>query len=194
MLLAAKITLLAATKPASSIRAADHDVVCGHPGDPKSIQAETQGLRQENRRLRASDVAAYTKEAVWWQCPVSSSHAYQMRVAHRTLGKPGCPFCAGVRISPDNNLAARYPNIAKSWHPTRNLPLTPADVTPGVATVVWWRCFKSAKHIWQAVNFIVGFGKQETQVVRFVLIVVQGRKTIWQSDFQCSPKKGLDGY
>jgi len=45
--------------------------------------------------------------------------------------------------------------VAKYWHPSRNEPLKPSDVTPGVHTRVWWRCFKSANHIWQAKIYIM---------------------------------------
>lgn len=105
---------------------------------------------QKNRRLKPSDVAAFSKEEVWWQCLKSNAHVWSERVGNRTSKKLGCPFCAGHRIAADNNLAVKYPAAVKLWHPTRNLPLTPYEVTAGTAKVVWWRCFRSAKHIWKA--------------------------------------------
>jgi hypothetical protein len=51
--------------------------------------------------------------------------------------------------------------VAKYWHPTRNQPLTPADVTLGLHTMIWWRCFKSANHIWQAKVYIMVLARKQ---------------------------------
>ena len=39
-------------------------------------------------------------------------------------------------------MSEKYPDIAKQWHPTKNLPLTPDDVTYGSKTKAWWVCDK----------------------------------------------------
>lgn len=46
------------------------------------------------------------------------------------------------------NLALHSPAIASDWHPTRNAPLTPADVRPKSDKKVWWRCGQG--HVWNA--------------------------------------------
>ncbi len=38
--------------------------------------------------------------------------------------------------------------LARQWHPTKNAPLTPKDVTPGAHIKVWWLCDKG--HEWDA--------------------------------------------
>lgn len=38
--------------------------------------------------------------------------------------------------------------LLKQWHPVRNAPLTPKDVTYGSSRKVWWRCGKG--HEWEA--------------------------------------------
>jgi len=94
-------------------------------------------------------------QKVWWQCAKSDEHVWQATILHRTYGH-GCPYCANQKASKDNNLAARYPAVANQWHPTRNKPLLPTEITAGTGKSVWWRCFRSAKHVWQApVEFIV---------------------------------------
>ena len=45
-------------------------------------------------------------------------------------------------------MASRYPDLAKEWHPTKNIPLTPSDVLPGSEKKVWWQCSKG--HEWMA--------------------------------------------
>jgi hypothetical protein len=117
--------------------------------DPKTERLASQRI-QKNRRLKPSDVAGHSKEFAWWQCDKSVNHVWYERIGHRTSRSAGCPFCSGFRIAVDNNLEAKEPAVAKMWHRSRNLPLTADKVTAGTAKVVWWKCFRSAKHIWQA--------------------------------------------
>lgn len=48
-------------------------------------------------------------------------------------------------------LQSKYPDIAKQWHPTKNHPLTPDDVSYGSGKKVWWKCSKGDDHEWQAI-------------------------------------------
>ena len=41
-----------------------------------------------------------------------------------------------------------HPHLAKEWHPTKNNPLSPTDVTYGMGKTVWWQCQHG--HEWQA--------------------------------------------
>lgn len=81
----------------------------------------------------------------WWLCP--KGHEYQSIVKQRFRGS-GCPFCAGRRVSDDNCLLARRPDLAKEWHPRKNANLSPAAVTWSCGKIVWWRC--SRGHEWRA--------------------------------------------
>ena len=45
-------------------------------------------------------------------------------------------------------LSETNPNLASEWHPSKNLPLTPADITGGSSRKVWWKC--QGGHEWQA--------------------------------------------
>ena len=46
------------------------------------------------------------------------------------------------------NLIAVNPLLAREWHPTKNLPLSPYNVTPNSGKKVWWQCLE--RHEWQA--------------------------------------------
>lgn len=48
-----------------------------------------------------------------------------------------------------NSLQSKNPDLAKQWHPQKNLSLTPNDVSSGSGKKVWWKC--SNNHEWQAV-------------------------------------------
>lgn len=82
---------------------------------------------------------------VWWIC--SHGHEWTTAIYTRTSGH-GCPYCAGKKVGEDNNLAVKYPNLAKQWHSNKNGKVTPKDVTPGSGKKVWWIC--SHGHEWKA--------------------------------------------
>lgn len=46
-----------------------------------------------------------------------------------------------------NNLAVKYPELIKEWHPTKNKNLAPYDVMPSSGKKVWWLC--SQEHEWK---------------------------------------------
>lgn len=48
-----------------------------------------------------------------------------------------------------DTLESEYPILAKEWHPTKNLPLLPSDISVGSGIRVWWKC--SRNHEWDAV-------------------------------------------
>lgn len=46
-----------------------------------------------------------------------------------------------------NSLAVDCPELTEEWHPTKNLPLTPFNVTKGTTKKAWWQC-KKCQHEW----------------------------------------------
>lgn len=103
----------------------------------------------KNGNLLPSDVTPGSGQKVWWICPINSEHEWLSRVYNRVRGR-GCPYCANVRVSPENSLAVRFPKIAMQWHPTKNGCLTPSDFSYGSSQKVWWECLSDKSHEWQA--------------------------------------------
>lgn len=100
-----------------------------------------------NFPLSPDSVTYGSTRKVWWRC--KNGHRWQATVNNRTAGRTGCPYCSDKTVWPgDNDLASRYPELAKEWHPTRNAPLRPDGVPPGSETAVWWRCPHG--HEWRA--------------------------------------------
>ena len=91
----------------------------------------------KNGELVPSNVTPGSGKKVWWVC--KRGHEWRACVQDRSYGK-GCPYCAGKKVSADNNLAAKIPGLSVEWHPTKNGSLKPSDVTPGSAKKVWWIC------------------------------------------------------
>ena len=52
------------------------------------------------------------------------------------------------QASTNYNLSVLKPNLLKEWHPTKNAPIKPQDITPGSGKKIWWICRKG--HEWQA--------------------------------------------
>jgi predicted nucleic acid-binding Zn-ribbon protein len=105
-----------------------------------------------NADLKPTDVKPASRKRVWWQC--SEGHEWQVGPADRQRGEQ-CPFCA-ERIrslkkstpEPERSLADLHPEIAAEWHPTKNAPLTAADVNPGAKQKRWWKC-RTCGHDWE---------------------------------------------
>ena len=49
----------------------------------------------------------------------------------------------------ENSLQSKYPEIAKEWHPTKNVGLTPDKISCGNPLKVWWKCSK-CNYEWKA--------------------------------------------
>ena len=102
---------------------------------------------EANAPLSPDSIPYGSTKKVWWKC--KKGHRWQATVNNRTSGHTGCPYCSDKAVWPgENDLASRYPDLAKEWHPTKNIPLTPSDVLPGSEKKVWWQCSKG--HEWMA--------------------------------------------
>jgi Probable Zinc-ribbon domain len=101
-----------------------------------------------NGGLRPQDVVAGSHRRVWWKCLKGSDHEWQAAVVQRTSGY-GCPFCRGTWVSRTNSLAARFPALARQWHPTRNGKLRPSGVVRGSYKLAWWKCPMGEDHVWR---------------------------------------------
>lgn len=91
---------------------------------------------------------------VWWIC--ENNHEWEASPNHRSRGR-GCPKCAQIQrsITKRKNIVARRgslysnnPNLALQWHPTKNYPLTPSDISVNSPERVWWLCNNG--HEWNA--------------------------------------------
>jgi len=100
-----------------------------------------------NADLVPAQVSKGSGKKVWWRC--EEGHEWEAPVDRRTRQSTGCPFCSRrTVIIGYNDLATRFPDVAKQWHSTRNGVLTPSQVNAGTDTEVWWRCEEG--HEWEA--------------------------------------------
>lgn len=101
---------------------------------------------ERNNGLTPSDVLPNSEIRAWWKC--QNGHEWQAMIGNRTKGQ-GCPYCSGKKVLRGfNDLQTVIPDLAREWHPTKNINLKPCDVTRGSNKKVWWKCLKG--HEWQA--------------------------------------------
>jgi hypothetical protein len=102
---------------------------------------------ERNGELTPNDILAGSNKKFWWKCSKAEDHAYKTSPNNRLAGK-NCPMCAGRQVVESNSLNTQYPEIAKQWHPTKNLNLTPNKVSAGSQKKIWWKCEKGPDHVW----------------------------------------------
>lgn len=106
---------------------------------------------QRNREIfpDITTVGSQSNKRVWWTCRINYTHSWFATINSRSHGGKGCRFCSNKVVSDQNRLTLADPDLAAEWHPTKNLPLAPCDVSFGSNKEVWWICKKS-QHAWKA--------------------------------------------
>ncbi len=103
----------------------------------------------KNAGLSPLTLSFASGKRVWWQCRANEKHVWQTTVANRTRLGRGCPFCSGQQADETNSLASLRPDVANEWHPSKNQPLLPSEVTCGSRKKIWWRCARVSAHEWR---------------------------------------------
>jgi hypothetical protein len=112
-----------------------------------AVAAEWHPTRNDG--LTTRDVTIGTPRVVWWKCAKGADHVWRASVHERATRGKRCPFCAGLRVSATNCLARARPDIAATWHPTKNGRPSPRDVLPGSSRMAWWLCPRAPDHVWR---------------------------------------------
>ena len=100
--------------------------------------------------LTPDQLHQFSNKKAWWICSVCK-YEWEAVIASRTKNKHGCIVCSGKVVTDKNRLTIVHPELIKEWHPIKNLPLLPDEVSYGVAKKVWWQCSnKKCNHEWIA--------------------------------------------
>ena len=110
-----------------------------------SIASEWHVSRNAN--LTPSQVTRKSGLSVWWTCKLG--HDFKAKIGERVRGREerpgtnGCPVCLNRKLLQGaNDLLSSNPEIAREFHPTLNLPLTPGDIKASEGRKLWWLCAK----------------------------------------------------
>ncbi|WP_235679992.1 zinc-ribbon domain-containing protein [Mycobacteroides abscessus] len=122
---------------------AETEFIPGRPPRGTSLAEQHPELANQwhphaNKRLLPDLVTSRSGHRAWWLCP-DCGHMWRRAIAARSEGA-GCPACVNQVLTTTNNLAARFPDIAAQWHPSRNGELQPDQVVAKTGRRVWWLC------------------------------------------------------
>ncbi len=98
----------------------------------------------KNLPLTPNQLSVGSNVGVWWQCKIG--HEWEASPSERRVN--GCPYCAGKRPSPQNNLKVLAPNLSEEWYQIRNCAVTPDQVVARSNKKFWWKCSENKDHIW----------------------------------------------
>ncbi len=101
----------------------------------------------ENNEISPDCIKPSYANNIKWICP-KCHREYEATVYNRVKNNSNCPYCSNRKVCEDNSLYHCSPEIVKEWHPDKNNPLTPKDVTKGSDKKVWWKC--EYGHEWEA--------------------------------------------
>lgn len=99
----------------------------------------------KNLNTLPDEIAPATSNQYWFVC--EEKHSFQMAINNIHSRDSWCPFCAGQKATPDNNLQIGSPTLAAEWHPTKNTS-SPTEFLPQSNQKVWWICEQG--HEWLA--------------------------------------------
>lgn len=95
---------------------------------------------EKNQPHNPSDFTVSSSKSVWWKC-TTCGNSWRTSISNRTSQHSGCPVCThNAILAGYNDLATLNPDLAKEWHPHKNLPLTPQTVGAASGVLVWWIC------------------------------------------------------
>jgi len=101
----------------------------------------------KNGILTPHDVTCGTDQKVWWLC--SRCHNEWEAIVNNRNSGIGCVCTRNQRLTVTKrtnliktvgSLAEKNPKLASEWHPTKNTPLKPQNITCGTDQKVWWLC------------------------------------------------------
>ncbi len=115
------------------------------PGNGKSFadrcpQWVHQWDHERNGALHPEIAYPKSKKIVWWHEP-ACGHSWEQRITDRGVAAQRCPICTGDILQAGvNDVLTCHPDLAREWHPTRNAPLWPANISISSGKKVWWKC------------------------------------------------------
>src|SRR5690606_33893088 len=75
---------------------------------------------------------------VWWKCSVNNMHRWRTQINVRSKGH-GCPYCAGIKVTPERCLEIVNPKLVIEWDYYKNEE-HPSEVAAHSNYKYWWIC------------------------------------------------------
>ena len=92
--------------------------------------------------ISPSQISFGSEKKMKWVC--ENNHTWEASPNKMTQRQTtGCPYCSNQKVWRGfNDLAFKFPNIAKEWNYEKNNKLKPDEVTSHSNKKVWWKCDK----------------------------------------------------
>ncbi|MDC6468157.1 zinc-ribbon domain-containing protein [Flavobacteriaceae bacterium] len=114
--------------------------------NPNLISQWHQSL---NGKVTPFDVMEKSNKKYWWVCEKEEEHIWETSPNARSRGQ-GCPYCSGKKVSDSNSFKNNRPDLLQLWDYTKNIDITPKEVSIGSDKKVWWLCEKNKKHTYRS--------------------------------------------
>lgn len=109
-----------------------NDLTTTHP-----LIAKEWDYDKNPHSMSPKTITSGTTKKVWWKA--SCGHSWQASISNRTSKGRGCPYCANQKVEQGfNDLYTTHPEVASSWHPTKNGELRPESFVGGSTYEAWW--------------------------------------------------------
>jgi very-short-patch-repair endonuclease len=140
------------TRPYDRIRRSSGCPFCSHSRPSKeynlavccpNLMAEWDVVK--NSPVKPTDILPGSIRKFGWIC--KNGHKWEASVLNRARKGSGCPYCAGQRATPSNNLAL-LPDLMRQLHPYKNGDINPSRITRSSMKKLWWKCVNG--HEWKA--------------------------------------------
>lgn len=91
---------------------------------------------KKNSKMKPEYFKPYSNHKAWFKC--NQNHSYLAQIGSKVKGH-GCPYCEGQLATDTNNLAVKFPEIAKEWNVKLNKK-TPKMMQPHSNEIAYWDC------------------------------------------------------
>ena len=123
------------------------------------VLAEWDYEKNNKKGIYPSEISYMSDKKVWWKMnyvdpETNKKFVFEWEASpyNKVINGHMCPYLCGQKVHPEfNSLAAKYPEIAKEWHPTKNGDVLPTQVSSGTQKKYWWKTEVDGKiYEWKA--------------------------------------------
>jgi hypothetical protein len=124
-----------------------------NPNKPIPNHICAQWHLTKNGKWKPTDFSRGSNYEVTWFCgkeePCGCYHIWNAPICNRL--KRGCPWCAKQKrcehmMNEKYSLQAKFPDVAKQFHPTKNGDIKPNQLSACSNETIWWLCPKTCKY------------------------------------------------
>lgn len=160
---------------------------------------------KKGRDISTPDKVAQTSnQRVYWICS-TCGHNWQSSICNRTNNGRGCPACGRKRQTEKaskpqlgvNDLASKYPDIAKEWDYENNAPLTPEQVAYSSSKKFHWIC-STCGYNWSATinNRTQGkgcpvCGREKSRIAKYKPVMCIETGVVYSSGSEAEAETGI---